>query len=113
MLYVKMLLDRGTNPNAIKPSTGETALHMLASKLQFEEYDDKVTKLLIERGADIAIKDFFDLTAMDVARSKNNRRFAHAIASAMKNRVIRKLGVGWGSHLPHDILKTIQDMASS
>jgi len=114
---IRLLLDRGTNPNAIKPSTGQTALHMLASKIYyFQKYDIEATKLLIERGADIAIKDFFDLTAMDIAISKKNRHFASAAASAMKNRVIRKLGIdrdSWGSRLPHDVLETIQDIASA
>ncbi|MCM8794929.1 MAG: ankyrin repeat domain-containing protein [Candidatus Omnitrophica bacterium] len=74
---VRILLDRGANPNTLSHRTGMTAL-MHAARTG----DPKIVKMLLDRGADFKIKDANGRTALAWAEEMENTKAAMLIRSA-------------------------------
>jgi len=68
VVVLELLLNSGSNINA-KDRIGQTALHKVACS--FRRFDGcGAAKLLLARGADIAVKDQGRMTALDLARER-------------------------------------------
>jgi ankyrin repeat protein len=77
---VRMLLDRGAYPDA-RSQSGSTPLHTVGFTGDRASLD-----LLLEHGADPAIKSADGKTARDLALERGNDEVADALARATKNR---------------------------
>jgi ankyrin repeat protein len=74
---VRMLLDKGAEPNA-KSQSGSTPLHTVGFTGDRASLD-----LLLEHGADAAIKNNDGKTAADIARERGHQEIAERIAPRM------------------------------
>jgi len=72
---VRMLLDKGADPNA-KSQSGSTPLHTVAFTGDRASLD-----LLLEHGADRAIKNNDGKTAKDIATERGNEDVARILAA--------------------------------
>jgi ankyrin repeat protein len=75
---VRMLLDKGADPNA-KSQSGSTSVHTVAFTGDRESLD-----LLFEHGADPAITNNDGKTAADIARERRNQDIADLLATRAK-----------------------------
>lgn len=76
---VKLLLDRGAQPNVGMGEWGYTPL-MLATALQ----EEQTVQLLLERGANPNLRAADGMTAMNLARRTQNEAIARRLAEAME-----------------------------
>ncbi len=72
---VRMLLDKGADPNA-KSQSGSTPLHTVGFTGDRASLD-----LLLEHGADAAIKNNDGKTAADIARERGNSEIADLLVA--------------------------------
>ena len=79
MQLIKLLIDKGTDPNYQAAKSGGTTLMAVAA---FGFVD--IARLLLAAGADISIKDRAGRTALDYARQSGNRQMINLLKGEKK-----------------------------